>query len=33
MVLDGADAKQGLWLGIELVALVVFGFWYWKQST
>ncbi len=31
--LDGVVAKQFLWLGIELVALVLFGFWYWKQST
>src|SRR5690606_19017635 len=32
IVLDGAFAKQFLWLGIELFILAGFGFWYWKQS-
>ncbi len=33
IMLDGLVGKQWVWLLIELIALVVFGFWYYKSKT
>jgi hypothetical protein len=31
-VLDGFFTKQVYWLLMEVVVLIAFGFWYWKQK-
>jgi len=33
IVLDGSTNKQWLWVGVEVVALAAFLFWYWKLRS